>query len=419
MWDLGTVMLRWCMICSGFGWSGVLSGCNLFRSEPGSSTPFPSRSSSGGTHQPKKPTTRILLQNHKNVSRRSRRSVSVVSDSRSVVDASPNSQHRLFLYAEHVEKSDVSAKPAEHVSLLLKMLKHRNKAIRASAARSLGEIEKPSAQIFEALEQALLDRERVVGYGAVHALGMLAEHSVRARRRLRLCLRSPVMVIQFAAIQAWGRLKVPHPDAVPDLVALLDSKHTDLQCESARVLGKIGLIDAAIPGLQRMLGHAQGFVVLCASLSLRTMGAGSVKIQSSLVRVLTHPNIEVRKAVLRTLAAQEAQARPVAVVMSQRLWDDDILVRVVAAKALARVKSPHPHVLRALEQALLQQDAEVRAATALALGATRISWASVLSKLRAMTHAPEYDVRRAAQKALLQLSPLSTSQPTSIPSNKK
>jgi len=138
--------------------------------------------------------------------------------------------------------------------------------------------------------------------------------------------------------------------------------------------------------------------------ALLVLGAATVHADDlpSLVRRLRDPSVQARWEAARGIVAFRGDIDSAKHALAAALSDDDVLVRQVAVKALARIgEAAVPWLVPSLHDA----DVEVRIDVARALGGLGVRAAGAVSALSQALRDPDVDVRGAAARALDAIGP--------------
>ncbi|MFL5339069.1 MAG: HEAT repeat domain-containing protein, partial [Gemmataceae bacterium] len=157
--------------------------------------------------------------------------------------------------------------PKPDVSKLIKDLGHRDRKVRARAAKALGDLGTPAQEAVPALIDVLRDKEPEVKAPAAQALAQIGPAAIPALRRELGDEDSRVR--PWAAI-ALGLMGPDGAKAVPDLLEVLKDKDAVLKVNAMRALGAIGpQARAAIPALTDLGKEKNPLVKLAAGVALQ------------------------------------------------------------------------------------------------------------------------------------------------------
>ncbi|NJM45323.1 MAG: HEAT repeat domain-containing protein [Alkalinema sp. RU_4_3] len=193
--------------------------------------------------------------------------------------------------------------------------------------------------------------------------------------------------------------KIADPEAVEDLVlALIGDQDTEVRAAAAAALSRME--EAAVPGLVSVLASPTCDEVQKgqAAWALSQVGeAGLIALMPS----LQHPGVDVRCAVLRSIA-KTAQGQPNLVVLScleTALKDEFSPVRAEAIRALADLNQQQS--IGAIALSLRDQDPDVRQAAVIALG--RLRNVEALPSLRIALQDSVVGIRSLAKLSIQQI----------------
>jgi len=181
---------------------------------------------------------------------------------------------------------------------------------------------------------------------AARALGWIGD--TRATVVLRRALSSPGGRLRAAAAEAVGRLARsgrPDPEAVPALIALLESKSDDVRSAAAFALGRIGDRRALDPLLKAARDRDE---LVCAR-ALEALGLlGDGKALDALVKATGDRRVRVRSAAVEALGRIDGQRSVEALVL---LMDSDKHdCRKAAVRALGERGALRPLIDRVLNR---------------------------------------------------------------------
>jgi HEAT repeat protein len=210
----------------------------------------------------------------------------------------------------------------------------------------------------DALAFALKDEEPDVRKAVVHALGNVA--GAKALRSLLLAITDDDPEVRLLAAESLGTISAP--EARDALILLLEDADLWVRAAAARGLGRIGG-DAAAQVLVAHLGTAADIFLLAIVDVLGTLKFP--RAVDPLVKLAVHPDPEVRKTVLATLAGYSGETVEQTVI--DRLSDPHWSVRKAAIEILKRKRTAAIEALLA-ELAEKDPDTAVRQAAKEALG---------------------------------------------------
>jgi len=324
----------------------------------------------------------------------------------------------------HTSLDSPFARPA--LPLLLELLGHGDPLVRAAAAEVLGTMGKQAEDAIPALAASLEDhdpRMRAAGGKALSAMRERAiPHLVRVLREGQLPARisaanalgrirreelEVVMALLKATKERDSELRVRaavalawvSPDRVPShlLVEGLESKDGDLQDEVLKVLRSLGPSAEAVPGLTRLLhGLDSGRRRQAASL-LAEAGADGTRV---LVATLRHREVVLRIEAARALARAGRAADAIVPILLRGMESRDHTIRSEAASALAALGPKARPAVPSLLLALGHESPKVRFQAARALRGIGPAAEQAVPALGQLLKDPDREVRWTATESL-------------------
>lgn len=245
---------------------------------------------------------------------------------------------------------DVDREGAEReVEALVPALADREAAVRAEAARSLGELEDPRS--VEALSRALrTDESAEVRRMAAWALGEIEDPA--AVPALDHAIRNDADV-EVRRMAAWALGEIESPAAVDALGAAIGDGDLEVRMAAAWALGEIE-DPRAVPWLKRAMGDSNPGVRRKAAWALGEIE--SLEAVDPLARALGDDDAEVRQTAAWALGEIQPEAAPPALV--EAAGDVDPEVRKMAAWALGEIEDPA--AIPALRRLLSDEVGEVQ-----------------------------------------------------------
>ncbi|MBY0528115.1 MAG: HEAT repeat domain-containing protein [Gemmataceae bacterium] len=229
---------------------------------------------------------------------------------------------------------------------------HGHGVVQVSAPVTVAQAEKPKdAFADDPLRQGLLD-----------ALPALAVRAVR----------DPSARVRLAAIDAIEPLGPQAAPVVLTLVRATTDPSLFVRWASARVIGKIGVVDdevtaATVPALVRLLCDPDLDVELAAINALAQYGAAAAGAVPALTQAVNGGDAERRTTAIHALQSIGNDAEPAIPALALALGYDDTRVRKAAAEALGQFGTLAKAAIPALEKAIKDFDPEVRKAAGDAL----------------------------------------------------
>jgi HEAT repeat protein len=210
----------------------------------------------------------------------------------------------------------------------------------------------------------------------------VALHDLRARRMWR------------RAAAAYRLGDMADPEVAPALFAALDDGSRQVRAACARSLGRLGIVDAALPLVEAFVSRRVPSGV--AGQALVELGPAAVP---ELRRIAEHPEPQIRAAAVTLIGlVGDSREAPLAV---SALEDPSADVRRAAAETLSRIggAAAEPPLRAALSDRLHF----VRAAAAAALGALHSD--AALPQLLEIARTDEFRPARAAAQAVARIAP--------------
>ena len=264
---------------------------------------------------------------------------------------------------------------------LIKALSYRDPEIKIAAADALGPLGDPMA--VEPLTALIRDEDPGVRRAAVRALS--ARGGVRVVEPLIAALQDHDPDVRSVAAQAVYRRMMTDPDQ-------------DARRETATALGRIKAADA-VESLLRAIMDPDETVRVASVRSLASIG--DVAAVGPLIVMLAHEQHRARASGRSSLAVERAAGQALDVLCDEKAVDalqtalghDDVEVREMAIKRLARIDSPM--VAEMLEAHLDDQDSIIRRSAA--RGLAEIGWEPPSDETGAHYWAALRDWRRCAE----------------------
>jgi HEAT repeat protein len=187
----------------------------------------------------------------------------------------------------------------------------------------------------------------------------------------------------------WTLGQIGDPAAIPALLDVMQSSHSDVRRAGVEALGEIGTREVVSPLLSALKDKRQE-VQWAANQALQTLDFEDAA--GDIANGLLDPDPAVRIAVVRLLG--RSQNAGTSMWLNKALFDEDLHVRLQVVAALSRYGD-----LEALAQALDDTDPSVRAAAVRALG--QMEDPHVLNFIGTAVDDDDKGVRRAAVEALI------------------
>lgn len=308
-------------------------------------------------------------------------------------------------------------------------LADRDSSVRASAVNALTDIGASEESLLENAIELLAHPDQTVRARAAWAIGKLdpALAATAMSRLGELLANDPAIDARFGAAWAFGRMRLPSPDAIAALEQALRDPEGDVRAEAARAVGRTGpAASEAVPGLVSLLTDSDPFAREQAAIALRRVGGKSPEAVAGLRTLLLDPVEYVRSAasvsldslrgspetgsagmgsIGRTDVDTGAQHKrmPAVMELEERLLDQDDFARAEASWHLAKigVRASEGTTDRLVIQALVDRDSDARWAALFSIARIAIRSPEVTrSALRILVRDRDPDVRQAAAAAL-------------------
>jgi len=233
------------------------------------------------------------------------------------------------------------------LSMILKLLKDPNGINRSNAAHTLGEVGAEHGDIIKTSAVPLLTEMAEHGdggdqYAAVKALRSFGPHAVAAKPLLRRMLESPVQQMRSIAAETLGRMKEAATDAVPDLVKSIQEHKAECRDDELHIcryaIQALGNIGPTAMGAKRdlipLLSDENLFLRAYAAVALIKIEPRAQEPLPVIAKLLTDPNVEVRRRIIWELKDAGRQAKPAESSVRAALRDRDEAVRQAASDLL-------------------------------------------------------------------------------------
>jgi HEAT repeat protein len=259
---------------------------------------------------------------------------------------------------------------AQAVLTLRDALADNSAAVRTQAARALGRIGSPAAEVAPGLIALLKDADETVRCEAAESLGKVRGSEGAAVNALIDLLQDATPSVKVAAARALGALKQAAAPAVLALVPLLRDQEESVRTAAAAAIAQVGSLNpAATDSLVEGLASLDNVVRAQTAEALGTIGVPAQETASALVEALADSNDGVRARAVQALGKIGTGAADVAVPSLVRaLWDQDNWVSALAAEALGQMGASAAKAVPALIRSLKHINPQVRGNAAESLG---------------------------------------------------
>jgi HEAT repeat protein/lysophospholipase L1-like esterase len=270
---------------------------------------------------------------------------------------------------------------------------------RAEAARALATLGETAAPAVPALTVALADSSHVVRAAAAWALGNVGPAAAPAVPALIRLLRDVDPFVRAGAAFGLGGVGEAAAGAAATLIDRLDDPDERVRWRAADALAKVGLDEASVEPLARLVQETTGLGRGHAAEALGRLGPAARSAVPELVAAASDSRPDVRWRAIWALGRIGPAAAPAVPQLRAALADPDLRWR--AADALGAVGTRAIEARPELEALLTDPSSNVRWRAASALGAIG-SRQSALPLARAVRDEAE-NVRLAAVMGLAQL----------------
>jgi HEAT repeat protein len=260
---------------------------------------------------------------------------------------------------------ELSSTNKEIVEQLDAALEDDDSRVRRSAATALGRLGPDAARATTSLIRRLQDDDPEVVLSAVRALGLIGRRASRAARHLRPLLHDPDTAVRVTSADSMILMRRHTSASLAALAGLLDDSDAAIRSAAARALGHAGKKAAdTAAGLIDLLGDGDPAVRATAVEALGEIGEPVVGL---LISSLNNGNPVFLRAAVEALGKI---GRPAVAELIDALNDEgaELLVRLYASKALARIGDDADQVVPALVERLADGNPQIRIAALEALG---------------------------------------------------
>ncbi|HWA98264.1 MAG TPA: HEAT repeat domain-containing protein, partial [Pirellulales bacterium] len=240
---------------------------------------------------------------------------------------------------------DMGPKGAASVASLVTALADSSAAVRWHAARALGAIGPQAAPAVGDLTKTLTDQDAKVRAYSAFALGRIGAASKPAVTALVTAVKDADAGVRREALKAIALIG-PGPDvAVPLFIDVLSTAQPEEVALVLHSLVEFG--EPIVPRLIKALEHEKARYWVC--LVVGDLGPKAKLAVGAIAKILSDPNVEVRREALIALGHIGPDAASAAAAVVPLLDDQDQTVRPAAAWALGAMGAPARSVLPALE----------------------------------------------------------------------
>ncbi len=277
---------------------------------------------------------------------------------------------RWFGWTRRPESSPIPDPIGQAISTLRDALADDSAAVRTQAARALGRIGSPAAEVAPGLIALLKDADETVRCEAAESLGKVGGSEQAAVSALVELLQDAPPSVKASAARALGAMKKAAAPAVLALVPLLQDQEESVRAAAAEAIGQVGALnEAATDSLAEGLASPDNVVRAQTAEALGTIGAPAHEAASALVEAMGDGNGRVRAEAAQALGKIGAGAADVAVPgLVRALRDQDNWVSALAAEALGQMGDSADEAVPALIRSLRHINPQVRSNAAETLG---------------------------------------------------
>jgi HEAT repeat protein len=280
-------------------------------------------------------------------------------------------------------------------------------AVRTQAARALGRIGLPAADMAPDLIALLKDGNETVRGEAADSLGKVRGSEQAAVNALIGLLQDASPAVKASAARGLGALKKAASPAVLALVPLLQDQEKSVRTAAAEAIAQVGSLNAAATdSLVEGLASVDNVVRAQTAQALGTIGMSAQETAPALVEALSDRNDRVRAKAVQALGKIGEGAADVAVPSLVRaLQDRDNWVSALAAEALGEMGDSADEAVPALMRALRHINPHVRGNAAESLGKMGTAAVRARRALESACRDEDGAVRGQAVRALGALAP--------------
>jgi HEAT repeat protein len=288
--------------------------------------------------------------------------------------------------------------------LLLRSVEDPAWEIRRESLRVLGGLGSPvAAASLPSVQKRCLDARGEVRVAAAEALGRLSLSSLLEQTIpwLNGMLKDPLPSVRMAALGALRQLGEAAKEAMPSILQTLRDKEEEVQQEALRALAQMGktAVTPALPDVTRLLQHKSWLTRSLAAYVLERWGSDASVVVGLLADALADPEMAVRLAVAKALAAQGQSSMAL---LQKGLQHTSPQARRAAVFGL-RLLLPSAQAVQGLASALRDKDPETLESAIIALAEAKEAATPAVSALIPFLDEARPALRQAGIWALSQI----------------
>ena len=250
--------------------------------------------------------------------------------------------------------------------------------LRTEAAKLLADIRRGSPEVLTALRAALDDTEPLVRIHAAKALWRIEGKAAAVLPELCEGLKDPDVFVRLEAVTVLGELGAAALPCIPEIVLLWEDP--EVRIHDAAILAFYRFVPDAVPALISLLDHPNPGVSAKATELLGSFGPGAIE---PLIRTVRRATDHARFQAVEALNSQGDIAHAALPVLRLLLKQDDVQLRLAAARAIWNIGKESKETLPVFLAALRHRDVEARrqaAETLQAMGAAAAGAAPLLEQ---------------------------------------
>ncbi|WP_397569574.1 HEAT repeat domain-containing protein [Schlesneria sp. T3-172] len=292
---------------------------------------------------------------------------------------------------------EIGSPASASVASLLPLLEEEDPGVRYEAIIALGRIHSESEQVVPALTRQLEDRNPVIHHAAINALRDFESDAESALPKLRTFMKDKSPLIRLSAARAVAEISKRGSSEIDEarsvLVESLQSPHP--QIAGNAISGLVILSVSALPEIVALLDSKDVQTVCNACSALAAIGPSDPKTIGKLAELAKSDNAAVRWHAVTAIGEGGQESQSALPVLIGTLKDEDANVRFSAQQALYRLgEAAVPALIDALD------DEETQLVATSILGGMGPAASSAAGRLANLVESPNHSVRREAVFAL-------------------